>query len=206
MKLPSKQPVLRPFARRRGVVLLWLILALPALLFLLGMVVDVGRIWLARIELTHALEAAALSGVKSWAEANTNSQSARTQARQDAIAAAGANTVIGLDENDPSAGVPLVLQANQNSSNAPNDNNSATGELVLGAVNNNGAPFNFFAEVDPETGSHFFAVQTSKTVQVYSIWSNLFGAPLGPYQITSGSVAIYEGNEPRLAHVVPPAP
>lgn len=205
-KQPSKSSVLRQHARRRGVVLLWLILALPALTFLFGMVVDVGRIWLARIELTNALEAAALSGVKSWAEADTNDQSARVQARADAVAAAGSNTVIGLDELNPSTGIALVLDLNQDLADSPNNNDSPIGELVLGAVNSDGAPFEFSAGTEPNPGSDYFAVRTSKTVQIYSVWSNLFGAPVGPYPITSGAVAIYDAGQPRLAHVAAQVP
>lgn len=205
-KQHSKQSVLHQHSRRRGVVLLWLILALPALTVLFGMVVDVGRIWLARIELTNALEAAALSAVKSWAEADTNDQPARAQARQDAIAAAGANTVIGLDMGNPSSGIALVLAPNENLSNSPNNNDSPIGELVLGAVNSTGTPFEFSAGIEPTPGNDYFAVRTSKTVQIYSVWANLFGAPVGPYTITSGAVAIYEAGQPRLAHVTAQVP
>lgn len=53
---------------RRGVALLWLIIALPALLLFLVMVVEIGNLWLARLELEQSLEANALAAVHEWAE------------------------------------------------------------------------------------------------------------------------------------------
>ncbi len=47
---------------RRGAATLWIILCLPAVLCLIGVVVETGNLLLARIELTNALEAGALSG------------------------------------------------------------------------------------------------------------------------------------------------
>lgn len=56
---------------RRGVSLLWIIIAFPALVLFLVFAVEIGNIWLARIELEQSLEANALAAVKQWAEGGT---------------------------------------------------------------------------------------------------------------------------------------
>ncbi|WDI40802.1 TadE/TadG family type IV pilus assembly protein [Bremerella sp. P1] len=53
---------------RRGVSLLWIIIAFPALMLFLVFAVEIGNIWLARLELEQSLEANALAAVKQWAE------------------------------------------------------------------------------------------------------------------------------------------
>lgn len=53
---------------RRGVSLLWIIIAFPALILFLVFAVEIGNIWLARLELEQSLEANALAAVKQWAE------------------------------------------------------------------------------------------------------------------------------------------
>ena len=55
--------------RRKGVATVWLIATGPALLLLLILVTDIGNVWLARIELVNACEAAALAGAKVWGDA-----------------------------------------------------------------------------------------------------------------------------------------
>jgi len=53
---------------RRGVSLLWIIIAFPALILFLVFAVEIGNVWLARIELEQSLEANALAAVKQWHE------------------------------------------------------------------------------------------------------------------------------------------
>src|SRR5690349_20496345 len=55
-------------AMRRGVVTLWIVLAAPAMLLLLCVVADLGKVWLARAELTTALEAASITAVQAWGD------------------------------------------------------------------------------------------------------------------------------------------
>jgi len=50
--------------RRRGVATLWLILALPLFLIILGALLEIANLWLARIELKNGLDAASLEAVK----------------------------------------------------------------------------------------------------------------------------------------------
>jgi len=53
---------------RRGISLLWLILVFPVLLAFLALVVEIGNLWLARLELEQAVESNALAAVKEWAD------------------------------------------------------------------------------------------------------------------------------------------
>jgi len=191
---------------RSGIVIFWVIIIAPALLFLLGAIVDISRVWLARIELTNALEAAALSGVKTWGEAGTggNTSAQRQSARTHAQTTASANTVIGQNSGSPQAAVVVSLDRNETSGSGPNDNTSPTGELVLGQIISSGSTFTFNASSAP-TANNQFAVRTNKTVTIYSIWSNLIGIPVGPYQITSGAVAWYDStqSQPRIVPYLP---
>ena len=52
---------------RRGIVTLWTLLFVPLLFVILGAVIEVGRMWQARVQLENALEAAALASVHEWA-------------------------------------------------------------------------------------------------------------------------------------------
>src|SRR5947208_6071110 len=56
-------------SRRRGSATLWMVIWLPCLLVLFCVLVGVANLWLARIELENALEAAALAAVKQWGDA-----------------------------------------------------------------------------------------------------------------------------------------
>lgn len=60
---------------RRGVSLLWIIIAFPALILFLVFAVEIGNIWLARLELEQSLEANALAAVKHWAEGGSTETS-----------------------------------------------------------------------------------------------------------------------------------
>lgn len=76
---------------RRGISILWVLLFVPVFIILLGVVVNVGNLWLARVELENGLEAAALAAVMEWAEDPVNTDAAR----QAGVAYAAANCVRG---------------------------------------------------------------------------------------------------------------
>lgn len=58
---------------RRGLSTVWVILTLPLLLLLFCFLINVANMWLARVELENALEAAALAAVKEWGDAGGGS-------------------------------------------------------------------------------------------------------------------------------------
>jgi Flp pilus assembly protein TadG len=57
-----------PTGNRRGAITVWLILAIPVLMTLFCLLLEVGNLWLARIELTNALESSSLAAVKEWGD------------------------------------------------------------------------------------------------------------------------------------------
>jgi len=125
-------------ASRRGISALWLVLTLPLFLILFGFVVELGHLWLARVELENALEAAARAAVETWAESGGGST---YQARQVGVAYAAANRVRGLPlqiglNYDPAASVD---NPNENLTccvkpSDPLGNVLAEGNLVFGAI------------------------------------------------------------------------
>ncbi len=137
---------------------MWVIGLLPALA--LGMVVltDVANLWLSHIELKSALDAAALSGVKTWGEGNSTGL-----ARLDAQAAFMSNTVRGA-----------VWSLDATSGGCNNGNVSSDGEIVLGAISDIGASNYVFdcAQVPgcvTGTFTALFAVETDPNGDTFQI-------------------------------------
>ncbi|MCA9067648.1 MAG: pilus assembly protein, partial [Planctomycetaceae bacterium] len=112
-QVPAQRTVAR-VSSRRGAVLLWFIVALPVLLTLLCVVLEVANLYLARAELQNALEAAAQAAVKDWAE-NSNIP----QARAVGNAYAMANTINGVPVDLTTVDDDL-FPLNQNGGNSPN--------------------------------------------------------------------------------------
>jgi uncharacterized membrane protein len=163
---------------RGGIAVLWVILAVPAILTLFLLVLDVANLWLARIELRNALDAAALSGAKTWGEGGTTNN-----ARTDAQTTAALNTVIGNT---------VTLSLNENAG-ATNGNSASTGDIILGTITVSGGvqTFNWCGTPDCPTGAAMYAVRTSATVSVESLFDSWFGTSFGPFDITSSSYAQY---------------
>ncbi|MFN3151979.1 TadE/TadG family type IV pilus assembly protein [Bremerella sp.] len=111
---------------RRGVSLLWIIIAFPALVLFLVFAVEIGNIWLARIELEQSLEANALAAVKHWAEStgSANTLEAREVGNSFSIA-------------NPVRGVPVDLTNVMLNSAFSNGNNRLNfDDRVTGAYPN----------------------------------------------------------------------
>lgn len=132
--------------RRRGWAALWLVIWLPALLVMLSVLLGIANLWLARVELETALEAAALAAVKEWGDQGGGETFVP---RQVGVEFAAANCVRGvpvaIDPNydGPLAalfGRPLVRLASVAAVSACNQNRSCglsdspSGNLVFGAV------------------------------------------------------------------------
>jgi hypothetical protein len=145
---PAASSVPRSSARqrRRGWATLWLIIWLPALLVLLSALLGIANLWLARVELETALEAAALAAVKEWGDQGGGETFIP---RQVGVEFAAANCVRGvpvaIDPNydGPLAallGQPLVRLASVAPVTGCNENRSCTltasppGNLVFGAI------------------------------------------------------------------------
>lgn len=97
-------------------------MSLPVFTVLVLYAVEVGRIHLARQQLTTSLESAALAAVKGYAtDSASNTLSSRALGRE----LAAANLVLGKAPR---------LSANRDSRNRPTENASQAGDLVYGAL------------------------------------------------------------------------
>lgn len=119
---PARLPRTRQRRARRGVYTLWTILFLPVILLLLVIAVDISHLWLARVELENSLEAAALAAVKQWGDSGSTDTAV---ARSVGMDYAAANVINGT---------PVAILSNYDPTNTPNQNDSCSGNLVLGAV------------------------------------------------------------------------
>lgn len=168
---------------RRGVATLWTILMIPAVLCLLALILDLGNLWLARVELANAVEAAALAGADVWGDTGNI-----TNARNDAVTYAAQNTIVGT---------PVVVGAN--GAGTVNNTTCDGSVVILGRVNA-AAPYTFDANVTPG-GGELEGVRVQATVSVASVIGSLFGNILGPWNISAHATAVYAGGTPQLINV-----
>ena len=150
---------------RSGISTIWVIVALPAVMTMFVMVVDVGRVWLARSELKTALDAAALSGIKTWGEGGTTAQ-----ARADANDAMSTNTILGT-----------TTTLDTTEGGCTNGNVASTGEVVLGVATDNAGLFTFDCNQLPcPTATIVFAIDTADNFSDSSAFRiESFSAPAG---------------------------
>jgi hypothetical protein len=102
---------------------------MPVILTLLVMLIDAGNLWVARSELKSALDAAALSGVKTWGEGGSTLQS-----RLDAYDAFYTNTI---------SGTQYTLSTTEGGCTNNNPSPSATAEILLGTITDGASGFTF---------------------------------------------------------------
>lgn len=198
---------------RRGLSAGWLLVWSPVFLLAVLLIVEVGNVFLAKVQLENALEAAALAGVKQWVDTD-DTYIARVAAQQ----YAAANTV---------SGEPVMLDLNTNNtgpsqtpSPLPNGNLICDGEIVLGAVSlpdgvDDCGQFIF----DPDTSQNtpvdtggIYGVRAARSMPVTPICANLFGMPLPTFEVCGEAAALMEGvnGSPRLFYInnflCPPTP
>lgn len=141
----------KSLSSRRGIATIWVLAAMPVLLTLLVMLVDAGNLWVARTELKNALDAGALSGVKTWGEGGST-----LQARLDAQDAFNTNTILGTQYS-----LSTVVGGCTNGNSPP----PATAEILLGTISDAASGFTFDCSGTPGcivgAFSVTFAVDTS---------------------------------------------
>ncbi len=150
----SNRNRLRNAPARRGISSMWTILWLPVFLLVFTVLINIGSLWLARVELENALEAAALAAVKEWGDADGGST---TIPRNVGVDAAAFNFV---------RGVPVEIGTNQGVTDV-NENHQYTittgnpdamippgGNLIFGAIDPTDPmfPVTFDAELEPNCG------------------------------------------------------
>lgn len=187
--------VIRQRRDRRGAVTLWTILSLPALLLVLFLVADSVHLWVARVELETALEAAALAAVKGWGM--TNGAEGTLVPRQIGVEFAAANTINGQS---------VVITDNYSSSNSPNHNASCTGNLIFGAVERITGPpclrYTFDASEEPSCGGGTVLFDASGQGNLHAgdnDWGIAFqrdaNTPASGFLIHSVSINLGTGND-----------
>ncbi len=133
-----QQPISNSRSRQasRGAITLWLILLMPVLVILLLFVADIGQIWVARVELENAMEAASLAAVKEWGD---NGGGSTWEPRKVGVTFAAAN---GVHDD------PVEIHRNFNR-HRRNGNASREGDLIFGAITSRHRPWVFNAKVLP---------------------------------------------------------
>lgn len=158
---------------RRGAASLWIILAGPALLGMLILVIELAHIWLARVELENALGATALAAVKEWGDAGGGSTECP---RNVGINYAAGNNIVG---------VPLALDPNFGG--MPNENATCDGNLIFGAILDQNAPYRFDASQTPSCGGGFVALDVTGQSSLGGNNRNSFGISFQPGGLPANS-------------------
>ncbi|MEQ8789772.1 MAG: pilus assembly protein TadG-related protein [Pirellulaceae bacterium] len=155
---PPCRSASRTRSRRRGAATVWLIILLPLLVILLGVVIEITHLWVARVELENSLEAAALAAVKEWGDANGGLGTA--PARNVGVEFAQLNCVNGVPvEIGSNLGLVAANNPNLNRLCDPqkSDMDLTTlprpdGNLVFGSIIDNNGTLEFHAELEPSCG------------------------------------------------------
>jgi hypothetical protein len=130
-------------------VLVWFIVALPALLTLLCIILEVANLYLARTELHNALESAAQAAVKDWAENFGMTGGDTLNARVVGNNYALANTINGEPVNLAAIDPALNYDAGE----ACNQNACGGGVFVFGAITDENPDFTFDCCQTPNCGA-----------------------------------------------------
>lgn len=181
--------------QRRGAVTLWMLIWVPTLLVLFSVLVGVANLWLARVELENALEAAALAAVKEWGD--ENGANGTLTARQIAAGYAQANLVRGEQ----------VVIATNYDENALNQNaqcdlepSPPAGNLLFGSIDDVTDPseVTFRGDLEP-TGSpaRKFGVRAQAFAPVPSFLGSSFLGAIGASRIQAKATAVYDSAEPN---------
>jgi Flp pilus assembly protein TadG len=159
---------------------LWLILTLPVLMLLLILVIEIGNIWLARVELENAMEAAALAAAKEWGDSDGV---ANLLARNTGVMYAAANTVTGT---------PVTITANLGVI-GPNLNGVPDGNLIFGAITNKTIPWVFCGNIVPScaSGPVEFGVRAQATAPVNSVVAGWGRYTLPTFSVSANATARY---------------
>jgi Flp pilus assembly protein TadG len=159
-------------------VTLWTILAVPVVMTILCVVVEVGRLWQARSQLENALEAAALAAVQEWGQRGGKAeQVAAGEIAGNAYARANAIHGMPVDLEDRVI-VPAVAWA-------------------FGTATCKGTGFDFTPDPRSQTN---LAVALEATARVPALFRHLFGRWIGESTVSASTAAYYDQS------VQPPRP
>ena len=114
---PNRNDLAGRHGSRRGISVMWLVIWMPVLLIMLAIVVNLANVWLARVELENALEAAALAASKEWGSGGSTAIP-----RDVGVTYAEFNTV---------RGVPLEIATNLDPAPSGSNPNAIVGIAII---------------------------------------------------------------------------
>jgi len=162
-------------------VTVWTILAVPVILTILCVVVEVGRLWQARAQLENALEAAALAAVQEWGQRGGKAEQV------------AAGEIVGKAYAQANAihGVPVDLDDRARVS-------GVAWAFGMATASDNG--FDFTPNPDAQTN---LAVVIEATVKVPAMFRASFGRWIGGSTVTAGTAAYYDQSvQPPRARLI----
>lgn len=172
--MKNKLPTTSSNSLRRGIATIWVLASMPVVLTLLVMLIDSGNLWVARAELKNALDAAALSGAKTWGEGGGT-----LQTRFDAQDAFNTNTILGTQYS---------LSTSEGACSNGNPSPSATADVLLGTITDGVGGYTFDCSGTPGcivgAFSVVFAVDTTQVCPTDPTTADTF-TRLSAYRIES---------------------
>ncbi len=127
---------------RAGIITFWAIISIPIFLCVLCVVLEIGNLWLARIQLKNALESAALAGVKHWGDkGGGDTQASRVVGNAFASSLLINGVPVNLSSIDPTLNY-------KGFNSSTNQNTSCTGLFVFGSITDD-SPAYVFDPCDP---------------------------------------------------------
>ena len=161
-------------ADRRGVVTFWTILCVPLLLIILGVVVEINRLWQARVQLENALEAAALATVQHWGDHGGTAKNipvAMSVGKLFALANTIHEVPVDLDNRE------ILPRA----------------ACAFGTATSHGSSYTFQAAPDTTTQ---FAVVMEAEAKVRSLFGPLFARVFPNPKVIASTAAFYDPSTP----------
>ncbi|MEW4487192.1 pilus assembly protein TadG-related protein [Thalassoglobus sp. JC818] len=123
-------------SNRSGIITFWMIVSIPIFLIALAVVLEVGNLWAARIQLKNALESAAMAAVKTWGDAGAGDTAFPRQVGNNFSSANIINgRPVDLTEVDPSL--------NYSAGTGLFQNDECDGVFVFGSIRDDGQRFQF---------------------------------------------------------------
>uniref|UniRef100_A0A7C2JZ47 Putative Flp pilus-assembly TadG-like N-terminal domain-containing protein n=1 Tax=Schlesneria paludicola TaxID=360056 RepID=A0A7C2JZ47_9PLAN len=167
-RAPRPQLSAHPPARR-GAILVWFVFVIPLMLLILLAVTDFAGASLAKIELKNAMDAAALSAIKTWHEQD------KTLAVSDVEELCAANF----------SGSGILSR----SAVASEPGQASSPLVTFGVLQDSGEQHVFIPVGDVEPAQAARCVAVGATMQVPSLGGAWLGIALGPYTVTAESYA-----------------
>lgn len=202
MRIPQRAESFRRHQRRRAAVLVWFVYVIPLMMLLLFALTDYGATARTGIELKNAVDAAALSAVKSWGSMGPDA------AQRDADAAFQGNAVLGTHR---------ALRSTVADAQSP-DFSGSLSEVTLGLLEVRGGRHIFHPLGTPSltsdrlrgpareafsTMSATLCARVRRSLMMSGVGQSWKEAAFGTYSITAESYARItdERTGPQLVHV-----